>query len=111
MKTQQSELLTQFYEDYLAWAIAGGHYDKRFTCRAGLCWNLHLWADEPAEVFNDLSHELQDQLAKVYGENDYPFNDRGMHYSLEADERSAHQNERRIAWVKSHVEDGSSTQT
>lgn len=106
MSKQQSELLTQFYKDYLAWLNAGAPIGKIFTRSAGLCHNLSQWAGLFPEAFEDLIDELQDQLEEDYGESDFPFNNCDWpheYYKHECAQRHTHLNEHRIAWVKSHV--------
>jgi hypothetical protein len=106
--SKQSELLTQFYIDYLAWAEAGA-LDSEFevfSARYGLCqsltdWMLDKWLDHSSRM--SLPYELKDQFSGAGLDRDYPFNTDDLEYELEHNNRLMVKNKKRIAWVRAHI--------
>lgn len=99
MFKEQSELLTQFYQAYLAWVEDGAPIiNPNFKRRYGLCANVCDWA--PA---CNLVDEMTDQFEAAELNLLYPFNDYGADYKQDSKSRTHHLNEKRIQWVRDHA--------
>lgn len=106
MSKQQSELLTQFYKDYLAWVENGAPALNGFTASYGLCYNLVIWCRANNQSWFEVALEMSNQFKRADLDRRYPFNDSmwpADDYTSEGERQEMHLNEKRIAWVKSHV--------
>lgn len=99
----QSQELTQFYKDYLAWA-EGRKGSTIFSDLSGLCRNLRYWLleqDFDNHVRQAVENELREQFILEGLHGHYPFNNGS---SLEYEQEfSCIANPLRIAWVRSHI--------
>lgn len=102
---EQSEQLTKFYQDYLAWLERGAPDGAPFTRRHGLCLNLKTWANTQEKVwYHQLAGEMRDQFRKAELHPWYPFNrGSGDLYEMESNQGECFLNNERIRWVKEHA--------
>ena len=102
---EQSEELTLFYRDYLAWVEQGAENGAIFVRRSGLCNNLWRWLRNRTSytdlLYGELVRELMMQFRSAGLYIMYPFNSSVLEYAAE---RSCHHlNETRMAWVREHA--------
>ncbi len=95
----QSEELTAFYREILAWIEAGQPEHKNFMSCTGLCANLFF---SPYGGLG-IEAEIREQFSFAGLDKDYPFNDDHFSYRLEADAFSIYQNPQRLAWIRKHA--------
>lgn len=102
----QSKLLTQFYQEYNTWLENGAPDKQPFQRNAGLCWNLSM-VFEPTKKDADLWEEIKKEMECQFYESGLgqitPFNDLENRYDDEARWYTSHKNEKRIQWVKDHI--------
>ena len=92
---QQSPELTKFYRDYLDWVDRGAPWDAPFDPSCGLCTNCSNHYEE--SVYEEMVQQFIDAgLHKTW-----PFGERAYEYYSDKD--TMHLDERRIAWVRSHL--------
>jgi len=104
----QSQLLTQFYKEYLAWVQSGAPIDNvmHFSRRHGLCSNLINWSSTlghyPEERY-PIIWEMRAQFINADLSEAVPFNEIDDYFA-EGRNNACHLNEQRINWVKRHVD-------
>lgn len=106
-QTNQSDELTAFYQDYLAWVEAGAvEVDSDlygYSRGSGLCSSLSnfCWRHEYYQyVFH---HEMKKQFEDAGLSSKIPFNSNIGEYSTESIDDTIHLNPKRITWVKDHT--------
>lgn len=107
MKNTQSELLTQFYKDWLAWLDEGANpKHKTFKRITGLCGALNSWCRKKNLTMTEyiwISQKMTQQF-KDAGLNPYcPFDNGQGAYFDSAQYGTCHKNPKRIQWVRDHV--------
>lgn len=107
MKNTQSELLTQFYKDWLAWVDAGASMKHQtFQRITGLCGALNFWCLKnklTTTEYIEIGQVMYEQF-KGAGLNAYcPFDNGHGAYFDSADQGTCHENPKRIQWVRDHV--------
>lgn len=107
MKNTQSELLTQFYKDWLAWLDAGADpKDQTFKRYSGLCTALYFWGIEnkiSGITQRKLDSEMLYQFEKAGLEMLYPFDEDSAAFNQAHLHETHHTNPKRIQWVRDHV--------
>lgn len=95
----QSEELTAFYREILAWIEAGQPDHRNFRAYTGLCTNL---------IFSPYDHhavgvEMSEQFSFAGLNKQFPFNGDVTSYRLEGEAYSTYQNPQRLAWIRKHA--------
>lgn len=109
----QTQLLTQFYQEYQAWVNGGVQYHPFFRKSSALCGNAERFAADRAWRMRlnwDDDHFFVDALiAEMRGQFDdaklstmYPFGE--LSYDNQLERKSFHTCSRRMAWVANHVD-------
>ena len=100
-----SERLREFLVDYLDWVEAGAGASDVFDRFAGLCSNFR-WHMSVMHVPECEKSAEVDELKSIFSceglDEDYPFGGQDQ-YLYEANAKTAHLNEGRLAWVRSKV--------
>lgn len=102
---QQSELLTDFYRTYLAWAE--GKQLGFFTKKCGLCHNLAKYLNSTgcSHFYEDVISEMRDQFVNAGLDDIYPFNNgSGRDYDSEGKNDNMANNQTRMKWVRDHAQ-------
>lgn len=97
----QSKELTAFYRAYAAWVEAGAPNNGIFIRSNGLCSNAMCYD-------HTVSKEMRNQFAEagfpiIQGWGYLPFNLGIEDYTHESDNAIAYLNEKRIKWVRDHL--------
>lgn len=103
----QSELLTEFYNAYNDWLLAGAPSSPWFSRFQGLCGNLVRVAAKLEHHHHqhhhvDAQYEMLTQFKEAGLDKAYPFGGPAV-YDNEAENDTAHLNQARIDWVKAHL--------
>lgn len=105
---EQSELLTQFYKDYLAWIDDGAPSQPTFKRHMGLCGNLRMWAIHYLCMndieYREIRNELKEQFCAKFLDYLHPFHLFASEFNAEVDQDTCHLNVNRIQWVRSHAQ-------
>lgn len=106
----QSQYLTDFYREYLAWVDAGAGDHPAFNRSAGLCLNLvhharWLNIDHEGRFLDEMEAQFeQGGLNKVYPFNLGEYSVARQSYLDECRLKSCYTNEARLKWVRQHVQ-------
>lgn len=109
----QTQLLTQFYQEYQAWVKGGVQAHPVFRKSSALCgnaerfaancaWKLRLDWDEENTLIETLIAELRGQFDDAKLSTLYPFGE--LSYDNQLERQSFHTCSRRMAWVSNHAD-------
>lgn len=101
----QSKQLTQFYQAYSDWLDIGAPDKKPFWRMFGLCANLSDMQFR-FDIYDSVDREMQSQFAELGKTYGIPFNEDRVDYYKEKERAECYLNPKRIAWVKSHLNQG-----
>lgn len=113
---EQSELLTQFYREYLEWVENGGCQilgEFEFARNTGLCQNLEDWCrfnSFEREKRHALENELDKQFCLAFPKKINKWGLCGLIFNIDPEDYIAecllaqcHLNHARIQWVRDHA--------